>query len=499
MRPDAWRELGGYGAALGLAAAATAAANVIDDILPVPNLSLILALPVVIAGVRFGLGPSIAAAAAGAAGYALILPPKNSLEIVGAANVWALILLLVTAAMFSAIAAQARRRALEATRAAERAAAFEALARDIAGVSDIGAIAQCGAATLSRLAQGPAAVLIESPEGRRSAVISGSTDLSTADRRAARWALDAGRPTLQGGCPVGDRRLDFWPVTTPRGQSLALGIGRLAHGKSPPKALLETVGGYLSVALDREGYARELLETQVEAARERIKADLLAAVSHDLKTPLSTILVTLQSLRRFLDHHDAATRTELLTLAETETARLGGMVANLLDMGRLEAGAVAVKTAPWAARDLAAAAADRVALILGDRRLVNEVDRTAPVMMVDASLFETALSNVLENAVIYSPPGSTIRIRSACEDGLGRIEVLDEGPGFADSAEAMFEKFVRGSGGDGRPPGTGLGLAIAKGFLEAQGGAIAAGNRVPGKGAYVRLSAPLAPAEVTAT
>jgi two-component system sensor histidine kinase KdpD len=114
--------------------------------------------------------------------------------------------------------------------------------------------------------------------------------------------------------------------------------------------------------------------------------------------------------------------------------------------------------------------------------------------MVDATLFETALANVLENAGKFAPKGSTIRIRGGAGKDAGWIEVQDQGPGFEGAIEPMFEKFSRGVTGDGRPPGTGLGLAIARGFLEAQGGAVEAANLPGGKGARVRLSAPLAPA-----
>jgi K+-sensing histidine kinase KdpD len=129
---------------------------------------------------------------------------------------------------------------------------------------------------------------------------------------------------------------------------------------------------------------------------------------------------------------------------------------------------------------------------LTGRRVVNEVGPKGAALQVDASLFETALANVLENAGKYAPEGSTIRIRNGAADNSGWIEVVDEGPGFPGAIEPMFDRFSRGVPGDGRPPGTGLGLAIARGFLEAQGGRVEAENLAGGKGARVRLSAPLA-------
>jgi two-component system sensor histidine kinase KdpD len=207
------------------------------------------------------------------------------------------------------------------------------------------------------------------------------------------------------------------------------------------------------------------------------------------------VLFTLQSLQKFAGTHDVETRAELLNLAETETARLSAMVGNLLDMNRLDAGAVVVRTAAVEPAELAAEALRSAAVALAGREVLNEVSAEAAPLEVDASLFETALANVLENAGKYAPPGTPIRLRSGQGEGAGWIEVEDEGPGFEGAIEPMFEKFSRGVVGDGRPPGTGLGLSIARGFLEAQGGRVEAENRAGGRGARVRLSAPLAKAE----
>jgi two-component system sensor histidine kinase KdpD len=351
---------------------------------------------------------------------------------------------------------------------------------------------------LARLFQTPAVILLRDPEGLKTvARAGGAGDVSEADEEAANWALASRMPTRAGGPPIDGGVYDFWPVVTPQRQEAAIGVaisGEAQGRPAQPERLVEIVGGYLAVALDREAYAALVLQARVEVERERLKADLLAAVSHDLKTPLSTVLFTLQSLKKFGRKHDAKTRAELLDLAETETARLSGMVANLLNMNRLDAGAVVVKAAPTEPAELVVEALQRAAAPLEGRKVVNEVAAAQPPLLVDASLFETALANVLENAGKYAPEGSTIRIRGGFDDGAGWIEVQDQGPGFEGAIEPMFEKFSRGVAGDGRAPGTGLGLAIARGFLQAQGGHVEAANLPGGKGARVRLSAPLAPA-----
>jgi K+-sensing histidine kinase KdpD len=499
MRPERPPLWAAYGLALVLVAAATLAAVVVNQLAAIPNLSLVFVLPVVIAAVSVGWGPALAAAAAGVVAYNFFLiPPLYTFRVADPANVWALVLLLIAAAIVSAVAAHARRRTLEAIAAADQAAALQGLARDLAGAADRPRIVTAGVEALARLFQAPAVILIPGKDEMLIAAEAGGAVLSDADREAARWALATRLPTRGGAYPVEAAAFDFWPVTTTQRVQIAVGLaisGRDQGRPEAPERGVEAVASYLSVALDREAYARQLLENRVQKASELLKANLLAAVSHDLRTPLATILVTLQSLKKFGRRQDPAARDELLALAETEASRLSGMVANLLDMNRLEAGAVVARAAPIAAAELVAEALRRATQALAGHPLANEVKAAAPPLLVDASLFESALANVLENAGKYAPAGTRVRIRAGAEDGQGWIEVLDEGPGFTGPVEPLFEKFARGVAGDGRPPGTGLGLSIARGFLEAQGGRIEAANREDRTGARVRLYAPLAAKE----
>jgi two-component system sensor histidine kinase KdpD len=501
-RPERLPLWAAYGLALGLVALATIAAVVVNQAATIPNLSLVFVLPVVIAAVTVGRGPALAAAVAGVVAYNyFLIPPLYTFRVDEAANLWALFLLLVAASIVSAVAAQARRRALEAFAAADQAAALQGLARDLAGAADRQRIVTAGAEALSRLFRAPAVILAPGPNEMILVAAAGGASLTDADREAARWALATRLPTRGEAYPVEAATFDFWPVTTTQRAQIAIGLaisGRDQGRPAAPERGVEAVAGYLSVALDREAYARQLLENRVQKASELLKANLLAAVSHDLRTPLATILVTLQSLKKFGRASDPAAREELIDLAEAEADRLSRMVANLLDMNRLEAGAVAARAAPVAPAELVAEAVRRAGPALADRPLECDASADLPPLLVDASLFESALANILENAAKYSPAGAGLRINARAEDGQGWIEVLDEGPGFVGPVEPLFEKFARGVAGDGRPPGTGLGLAIAKGFIEAQGGRIEAGNRADRSGARVRIYAPLAALETPA-
>ncbi|MDP3658655.1 DUF4118 domain-containing protein [Phenylobacterium sp.] len=491
-----------YGLSAAMVAAAILGALIVDQVAGASNLSLIFVLPVVVAAAAFGWGPALFAAVAGMAAFNFFLiAPRGSFRVDDPANVWALGLLLVVAAIVSGVAALARARAVDAWRRADQAQALQAFAHALVGAPDRAAVAEAAAQALARAFRAPCVVLLEQDGVLASQASAGGAVLSDADLEAAGWALAARLPSHAGAYPIDRSAFDFWPVADHGRWRAVLGVGRsgaAADRPSDPQGLMETVGAYLSVALAREAYAAEVLDGRVAAAGQRLKADLLAAVSHDLKTPLSTILITLQSLVRFADVHDAQTRAELLRLAIVETERLSGLVANLLDMSRLEAGAVAVTPSAALPVTIATVARRHAATALSGHTVIEEVAVDAPALLVDPALSETALANILENAGKYAPPGSQVRIRFFAEDGAGVFEVTDQGPGFHGSAEPLFEKFARGVQGDGRAPGTGLGLSIARGFAEAQGGRVEAADRDDAPGACVRLILPLAPHLVVA-
>jgi two-component system sensor histidine kinase KdpD len=424
-----------------------------------------------------------------------LIEPRYTFRVHDPANIWALGLLLVTAAIVSAVAARARARAIEARRHAAQAQALQAFARTLMAETDSAGVAAASAEALARLFSAPAVVFLEADGALAPVYAAGGAAVGEAETEAAKWALASRLPTRAGAYPIDRSTFDLWPVSG-AGRWLAVIGVRFAGGPgerpADPDRLVEIVGAYLSVALAREEFAAQALESRLAVAGQRLKADLLAAVSHDLKTPLSTILFTLQSLQRFGEAHDAKARADLLRLAETETARLGGMVGALLDMSRLEADAVVVRPGLLAPAELVARARVRAAPALSGRDVRDEVDFDAPDLFADPALAETALANILENAGKYAPDGSKIRIGFQVDGDDGVIEVIDEGGGFPDAVEPMFEKFARGVQGDGRPPGTGLGLSIARGFAEAQGGRVSARNRDDGAGAQVRLILPLA-------
>lgn len=244
--------------------------------------------------------------------------------------------------------------------------------------------------------------------------------------------------------------------------------------------LFVVVGVLVSVIAER---ARMADAARLEASRERFKAELLAGVSHDLRTPLATIVFTLQSLQKFAVDHGVEARAELLDLAESEARRLSELVETLLSASRIEAGQTPVRLEPVSVSEIVAAA-------LTDARsgAALSVADDLPLISADPALATRALANVISNAVQYGN-GSPISVSARLESHNVLVEVSDKGPGLGENPERLFQKFVRGVDVDGRAPGLGLGLALARTFMESQGGALSAENR-DGGGAVFTLSFP---------
>lgn len=242
--------------------------------------------------------------------------------------------------------------------------------------------------------------------------------------------------------------------------------------------LFVVVGVLVSFVAER---ARMAEAARLEAARERFKAELLAGVSHDLRTPLATIVFTLQSLQKFAADHGAEARAELLNLAEGEARRLSDLVETLLSASRIEAGQTPVRIEPASVSEIVAAALADV----GGDAAVNVAD-DLPLVAADPALATRALANVLSNAAKYAGQ-SPVSISARLDNHNVLVEIADRGPGLGVEPERLFEKFVRGVDADGRAPGLGLGLALARTFMESQGGALSAANR-EGGGALFTLS-----------
>jgi len=343
-------------------------------------------------------------------------------------------------------------------------------------------------------------LLLPVKEGEGLEVASGyppEDQLDAADMAAARWGWEHNRAAGRGADTLpGGKRL-FLPLRTGSGPVGVLGIDRDAPGPlltPDERRLLDALCDQAAVAIERISLARGLDEARVLAETERLRGALLTSISHDLRTPLASILGAVSSLRSFPERYGAAEREELLTTLQEEAERLNRFVANLLDMTRIESGAIELKLELIDVAEIVGSALQRAGNVLAGHRVEVAIDAGLPMLRLDAVLFEQVLFNLLDNAAKYSPADSRIDIRASRDGELVEIEVVDEGPGIPPADfERIFDKFYRVHAQDRRRAGTGLGLAICRGFVEALGGWIVARNRRDRSGAVLMIRMPVVP------
>ncbi len=495
------RTIGPYLEGMLTTAAATAAGVTINDQLGLPNISLIFVVPVMVAAARHGLVPSLWVSALSVLCFNFFfLPPLYQFTIADPANLLALFFLMFVAIVASALGTRTRAQTEAARREARTTAELYAFSRKIAGVIDLDDLLWIVVTHLARLMGAEIAILMpeKSPSetGRLTlrAAFPPDSDFSDADLAAARWSWDAERPTGRGTDTLPGGRWLFVPIRTSRSAIGVIGVlpaGGAGEIASSARRLLEAVGNQAAVAIERVALAADIDQARLGAERERLRSAMLTSVSHDLRTPLASIIGALSSLRSYGDRYDAAAREELVGTALSEAQRLDRFVGNLLDMTRLDAGAIVPRREAVEVGDLISTALRRAAPLLKDRTVASTVAPDLPSLSLDFVLAEQALFNLLDNAAKYSEARGRIEVEGRRVGECVEIAVRDEGPGIDPAALGrLFDKFYRAGDGDRRRAGTGLGLAIAKGFVEVQGGTIAARNRGDRRGAEFVISYP---------
>jgi two-component system sensor histidine kinase KdpD len=270
-----------------------------------------------------------------------------------------------------------------------------------------------------------------------------------------------------------------------------LALDRARGWRTDDRQFLDAFVRQGALAIERARLVEEAKAAALLARTEELRSALLSAVSHDLRTPLAAIAGAASALRdEDAGGLDAGQRAELLDTIAEEAARLERLLANLLDMTRLESGAVTPKREWVPLEEIVGAVLVRLDAQLGGRDVRAAIPEDLPLVSADPVLLEQLVLNLIENAGKHTPAGTPIEIRARAGEGRVELEVADRGPGLPPDAEArVFEKFFRGVRGG--PPGVGLGLAIGRAIAEAHGGQLVAENR-PGGGALFRLSLPLA-------
>lgn len=429
----------------------------------------------------------------------IFVPPLYQFTITDPANIVALFFFMMVSVAASALAARTRMQTESARREARTTAGLYSFAAKIAGVVDLYDLLWIVVAHLARLLGAEVVVLM--PEGSNGsgrletrAAFPPDGELRDADLAAARWAWEADRPTGRGTDTLPGGRWLFVPIRTSRAPVAMIGVLPRKEGHeltAAERRLLDAVGNQAAVAIERVTLAGDIHQARLGAERERLRSAMLTSVSHDLRTPLASIIGSLSSLRSYGERYDATSREELLSTAQAEAERLDRFVGNLLDMTRLDAGAIAPKREAVEVGDLVSTCLRRATPLLKEHRVECFVAAGLPALQLDFVLAEQALFNLLDNAAKYAPAGGLIGVQALNAGAEVQIVVRDEGPGLLETdLDRIFDKFYRTDAGDRRRAGTGLGLAIARGFVEAMGGSLTARNRSDHSGSEFIVSFP---------
>jgi len=476
---------------------ALGAAELVDYWVGVENVDLVFLTAIVAAAVRFGLWPSLLASVASALAYNFFfLPPIYTLTIADPHNIAAFALFTLVAVIVSHVAARGRMQAVTAQARVRTVESLHSFSRKLAGAGTLDDVLWATAYQTALMLQVRVVLLL--PSNGSITVRAGyppEDTLDDADLAAAKWSFENDRAAGRGSDTLPGAKRLFLPMHTGRG---AIGVVGIDSDKAGPlltpdqRRLLDALMDQGALAIERVRLVEDMDRVERTAETERLRTALLTSISHDLKTPLASVLGSAGTLRDLADKLADSEKVELLATIIDESERLNRFIANLLDMTKLESGAVAPKLAPHDLSEIIGSTLRRTAKILRHHSVQLDLAIDVPMVALDAVLFEQVLFNLLDNAAKYAAAGTTILIRTWRDRESVSLQVVDEGDGIPqEDLEHIFDKFYRVQKTDQVRPGTGLGLAISRGFVEAMHGTIVAANRPDRRGALFTITLPI--------
>jgi two-component system sensor histidine kinase KdpD len=462
------------------------------------NLAMLYLVVVVVAALNWGRGPAILASVLSVVAFDLFfVAPYLTFVVADTQYLLTFAGLLVVGIVMSTLAAHAREQAQAAERREAETAELYDLSRDLTAAGDLKSILAVLSAHVEQTFGREVVVLMPSRnENTRLRIQAASTAWMLEENELAiaeRVFQHAERVSRYSGA-LPSANLRYLPLKTARGVLGVVGVKSLGPADIPLTAeqrrLMEAFASQASLAIERAQLAEAARQTQVLQATEKLQTALLNSISHDLRTPLVSITGALSSLQDQAAQLSEADRLSLVDNARGEAERLNRLVGNLLDMTRLEAGALTLRLEPGDVQDLIGTSLEQVDDRLSGRAVTLEVPADLPLVPMDFALMTRVMVNLLDNALKYSPAGSPLEVRAGVSDGRLEIQVADRGVGIPPEDQVhVFDKFYRVQ----RPEnvsGTGLGLSICKGIVEAHRGTIRAEKR-DGGGARLIVTLPL--------
>jgi len=462
----------------------TVVATPLVGYLDLANIVMLFLLTVLLVAVKLGRNAAILASILSVLLFDIFfVPPRFSLAVSNIQYLVTFAVMLMTALITAHLAAGLRQRAEESQCREQRTRALYQLARQLAGTLTIGQVAEITQGFIRTQLAAQSAILLPGEAGQGLAAVSQEDPLPI-EAHLAQVALKGGQ--LVRSDEVGG--MGYAPLYLPLRASMRIrGVLAVRFAESSPEpsddtlSLLETLASLIAVAVERLHYVEVAQATEVRMLTERLRSSILSALSHDLRTPL-TAMVGLADSLFLVKPVLPPTALETAQALHEQAARLAGLVANLLDMARLNAGEVTLRREWQPLEEVVGTSIKLLGSALAGHQVKVELPADLPLLDFDAVLIERVLCNLLENAAKYSPPGGAIELRASLATDSVEVTVSDQGPGFpAQRRDDLFKMFVRGAGTSAQP-GSGLGLAICKAIVEAHGGQITADNGADGGG-----------------
>ncbi len=483
---DLWR---GYVGSLALSGATTLAAFPLRTLFELSNIVMVFLLAVVAVALLFGRGPAVLAAIVNVLAFDFFfVPPQFTFAVSDAQYVFTFAVMLIVGLVVGQLTARLGYQAKFASQGEERARRMFEMARELSAALAPEQVSEIGERFVAATIRGRTAVLmLDEDESLRPLVVDETRP--DVDMAIARWCVDHAEPAGIGTDTLPAAGKLYLPLKAPVRTRGVLVVEAANAGElmiPEPRRLLETCAALIAIALERVHFVTVAQRTLVDMESERLRNSVLAALSHDLRTPLTALVGLSETLAQELAREprtgDGATKALAIREQARRTAQL---VDNLLEMARLEAGRVNVRRDWQSIEELAGSALAALEPSLAGRPVAVELPVNLPLVACDGALIERVLVNLIENATKYTPAGSPIRIAARQSDGMIEVAVEDRGPGLPAGRErAIFDKFTRGER-ESVVPGVGLGLAICRAIVEAHGGTIRAENRDGGGARFV--------------
>ncbi|HYG05877.1 MAG TPA: sensor histidine kinase KdpD [Stenotrophomonas sp.] len=456
----------------------------------IDDLSMVFIVAVVLVASRARMLAAVLAALLSFLGYNFFfIEPRFTFAIDARQGVVTVCLFLIAALVAGRLAARLRMQVLALRAANTHANALQALGRQLSTAADLGEVLEAGRRALAQALGVEVWLRLEQRESANGAA------LSALDRSAADWAQRHGQPAGRFTDTLAGAQWWCLPVRDERGTLGVVALhfdARLQRPGQEQRRLAEAMVEDIGQAALRTRLVADLESARVSGETERLRSALLSSVSHDLRSPLASMIGSASSLASYGEAMDAQDRRSLLDTIQLEGERLDRYIQNLLDMTRLGHAGLSLNRDWIGVDELIGSAARRLQRYRPEVALQLRIAPGLAPIWVHPALVEQAIFNVLENAAKFSPPGEAVSVSASLEQGALRIDISDRGPGIPEDERArIFDMFYSVERGDRGRHGTGLGLTICQGMIGAHGGSVEALAGPDGRGTTIRITLPL--------